>query len=241
MKIMLLATAVALVAAVPAAAQSVDGVRDASYGDAKSTVTYNPALASNDFFAPTPFADATGYSIYLTSDADAVYGFLQADSVGAGSYANLYFDLNPSVGNGSDLGFEITNGRAFSPGFPGYSAGTGASPLAGLAYAISADGTGIEFSIANSLFTSQIAGLDYSELGSSLPTIGSDITLRLSQSFNNTVAGGPVYGANRLGSVTLGGNAVAAVPEPASWAMMIGGFGLVGGAMRRRKANMSLA
>ena len=29
---------------------------------------------------------------------------------------------------------------------------------------------------------------------------------------------------------------VAAVPEPASWAMMIGGVGLVGGAMRRRRA-----
>jgi hypothetical protein len=25
------------------------------------------------------------------------------------------------------------------------------------------------------------------------------------------------------------------VPEPASWAMMIGGFGLIGGAMRRRR------
>jgi PEP-CTERM motif len=31
---------------------------------------------------------------------------------------------------------------------------------------------------------------------------------------------------------TVGG----AVPEPASWAMMLGGFGLVGSAMRRRKA-----
>lgn len=29
---------------------------------------------------------------------------------------------------------------------------------------------------------------------------------------------------------------IAAVPEPASWAMMIGGFGLVGGAVRRRRA-----
>ena len=32
----------------------------------------------------------------------------------------------------------------------------------------------------------------------------------------------------------------AAVPEPASWAMMIGGFGVVGGALRRRKANTSV-
>jgi hypothetical protein len=29
---------------------------------------------------------------------------------------------------------------------------------------------------------------------------------------------------------------ISAVPEPATWAMMIGGFGLVGGALRRRKA-----
>lgn len=31
------------------------------------------------------------------------------------------------------------------------------------------------------------------------------------------------------------------VPEPASWAMMIGGFGMVGGIMRRRRAPLSLA
>ena len=33
----------------------------------------------------------------------------------------------------------------------------------------------------------------------------------------------------------------AAVPEPASWAMMIGGLGLVGGAMRRRKTAIAFA
>nr|WP_310522226.1 PEPxxWA-CTERM sorting domain-containing protein [Polymorphobacter sp.] len=40
------------------------------------------------------------------------------------------------------------------------------------------------------------------------------------------------------GSVTLSNGAV---PEPASWAMMIGGLGLVGGAMRRRTAKGALA
>ena len=33
----------------------------------------------------------------------------------------------------------------------------------------------------------------------------------------------------------------AAVPEPATWAMMIAGFGLVGGAMRRRKTSVAFA
>ena len=32
-----------------------------------------------------------------------------------------------------------------------------------------------------------------------------------------------------------------AVPEPATWAMMIAGFGLVGGAMRRRSTNVAFA
>jgi len=31
------------------------------------------------------------------------------------------------------------------------------------------------------------------------------------------------------------------VPEPAAWAMMVGGFGLIGGAMRRRKTTISFA
>ena len=36
--------------------------------------------------------------------------------------------------------------------------------------------------------------------------------------------------------ITTPPEAVAAVPEPATWAMMIGGFGLVGVALRRRAA-----
>jgi hypothetical protein len=34
---------------------------------------------------------------------------------------------------------------------------------------------------------------------------------------------------------------VAAVPEPASWAMMIGGFGMVGGSMRRRRRKTTVS
>jgi len=34
---------------------------------------------------------------------------------------------------------------------------------------------------------------------------------------------------------------VASVPEPASWALMIGGFGMVGATMRRRRQTMAAA
>ena len=43
-------------------------------------------------------------------------------------------------------------------------------------------------------------------------------------------------------TVTIGQGAVSgAVPEPAAWAMMIGGFGLIGGTMRRRRTTLRLA
>lgn len=43
-----------------------------------------------------------------------------------------------------------------------------------------------------------------------------------------------VIGADRYGAAALG--RIAAVPEPASWAMLIAGFGLIGGALRARRA-----
>jgi hypothetical protein len=43
------------------------------------------------------------------------------------------------------------------------------------------------------------------------------------------------------GSTGYDFQAAAAVPEPATWAMMIMGFGLVGAAMRRRTATVRFA
>jgi hypothetical protein len=42
-------------------------------------------------------------------------------------------------------------------------------------------------------------------------------------------------------NITFGSEIAGGVPEPASWAMMIGGLGLVGGAMRRRRTAVSFA
>lgn len=52
----------------------------------------------------------------------------------------------------------------------------------------------------------------------------------------------PIFGTpDRDGAVTFGALAVSAVPEPAAWTMMIFGFGLIGGAMRRRKTSVKVS
>ena len=49
-------------------------------------------------------------------------------------------------------------------------------------------------------------------------------------------------GASGLATITFGAASPAgAVPEPATWAMMIGGFGLAGGALRARRRKGKLA
>ncbi len=47
-------------------------------------------------------------------------------------------------------------------------------------------------------------------------------------------------GFSSVGPISFAG-AAGAVPEPATWAMMIGGFGMVGGAMRRRRVSTKVS
>ena len=68
-----------------------------------------------------------------------------------------------------------------------------------------------------------------------------DVNNGPSVAFENTIGNvnGYLFPGSNSSAFTLTGGAV---PEPASWAMMVGGFGLVGGAMRaRRKAAVSFA
>ena len=52
--------------------------------------------------------------------------------------------------------------------------------------------------------------------------------IRLGLSDNTTIASGNDFGVDNIN--------LASAPEPAAWALMIGGFGLAGAALRRRKA-----
>ena len=96
---------------------------------------------------------------------------------------------------------------------------------------------GVEFRIANSLFTGPIAGLNYNS-AVTFPSETGPVRLVLSQSFGYAVAGGQAnYGTDRLGIVNL----QPGVPEPATWLMMIVGFGLIGAAARRRQPKVSVS
>lgn len=196
------------------------------------SVATNASAPTSNFSTPGNTATA-GYDLTLGDDGTSVVGtIVQTGGTSAGAFANLYFDLNPTVDDGSDLGFEIGSGgvTAFIPGKndkPGFN--TVLSPTLYTFSSLTTAGlTTLNFSLANSLFTGPIAGLAYYDG----QTFESDVTLRLSQSLSYSVAGGSTYGADRLGKVSVG---VAGVPEPASWALMIGGFGLVGAATRRRR------
>lgn len=57
----------------------------------------------------------------------------------------------------------------------------------------------------------------------------------LGGTFNSQFGSQPANSFDALNARTYSISAVAAVPEPATWAMMMGGFGIVGGAMRYRR------
>lgn len=211
------------------ASVTVDGILSAGeYGPATAAVTYNALAPNSNFGSPTGESDAIGYSIYLNATAGMLYGLLQTNPAGGGcavgSFANLYFDLDPQNGNGSDLGFEVTNSDAFIPGV--------GSPVAAPGLVFSTTASTVEFGIPIADFTGPIAGLNYYP-GHTFPDANNpNVVLRLSQSFGYSVAGGSAtYGTNRLGSV----NVIAAVPEPAT--IMVLGAGLLALAgVRRRRA-----
>nr|WP_315383461.1 PEPxxWA-CTERM sorting domain-containing protein [uncultured Sphingomonas sp.] len=94
---------------------------------------------------------------------------------------------------------------------------------------------------------SQLGGLeiyDYSRSKDILFTAGPQLYTGLETApvfRTGTFALADINGPGRY-SLTIAPTAAGAVPEPATWAMFIGGFGLIGGSMRRRqRANVRFA
>ncbi|MFS0735954.1 DUF4394 domain-containing protein [Sphingomonas sp. 1P06PA] len=85
---------------------------------------------------------------------------------------------------------------------------------------------GVNFGARDS-FDIDGAGIGYAQDGANFYTVN--------------LATGALSLAGTTDRVLYGISAATAVPEPAAWALMIGGFGLVGGTMRRRTRRETLA
>jgi hypothetical protein len=236
----LAAAAVAVSAAggsLRAAPVGVDGTIGAEWtGVSVFNVVNDPAAPINNFATPTNNTSAyADYSVQVRDDGAYYYGALQITdhaNLSPGDFANLYFDTDPQNGNGSDVGFEITNNRFFIAGAPGY---YDATPY--LTYAVDGGTHTIEFAIDNAFFTSSPqAGAPY-PLG--FPTATGDVTLRLSQSFGYSVAGGTANGdAVRLGVASVASGT--ATPLPSAASMSLGTLAVLGVAgVLRKKAKMA--
>jgi hypothetical protein len=144
---------------------------------------------------------------------------------GNDSFYNNYFIFNLASITGA-----ITSAvLQLSQGPQGY-----ISPTPSLTYTL------WDSSVAAASMSSTSSLAFYNDLGSGTSfgsvgvNVGSNNTI---VSFNLNASGLGALNAGRGTFVGFGGSvstAVPAVPEPATWAMMLAGFGIVGGAMRRR-------
>jgi hypothetical protein len=204
----------------------VDGVRGSEWnGISATSVLYDVAAPTSNFATPTNKNHTVAYDIYVRSDNNYVYGFLETKPAGAGvdnynstlAFTNLYFSTNPfglgGAGSGS-IGFELQNDRAFKPGGSGYLSGTLSSlgfavvTVTGTQYGSGAIPTVVEFAAPWTYFTSDPQAAPFVPIDS----VNNKLRLNLSQSFGYSVAGGDAdYGSNRLGVLTY-----SPVPEPAS-------------------------
>ncbi len=195
-----------------------------------SSVTFDATAPTGNFGAPGATTNALGYNVYLAEQAGTLYGYFQGTTgTPVAAFANVYFGLNHDQVAGSIFGFELGNSDAFTPGV----SGSVATPLTNF----SVNGNNIEFSIPNSYFEGALVGLANATFAQN----GDTITLRLSQTFGYSVAGGDNFGTGdaRLGEVVLAD--VSTTPLPGTLPLFASGLGALGLFVARKKRKNATA
>jgi len=218
--IFLIATAAALVASQPAAAAT-NLIRNGGFEAPVVTSSYQTIYSNQE---PLDFGWAVNGSVDVLNldgpyggDPDPVGGGDYAlDLVGVGTDGGIYQFFNTEVGKTYRLSFDY----AYSPFTSGASMNFGVSGFGGLSFLESLTASG-----ASSGMNWQTYTIDF---------VAKSGTSTLF--FNNTDGG--FWTGMYLDNISvIDPTAVdpGAVPEPATWALMIGGFGLAGMALRQRR------
>lgn len=183
-------------------------------------------------------SNSASYTLTTTDDGtNFITTYQTANDMGL-NFANIYLDTTTSTNpaSGSNLGFEITNDRAFIPGAPGYYSLNGT----GITFTDTIDPTGagsISLIIPNSFLESATTGIPF------VPALpGGEVTVHYSQAFGYDMIGGSNNYTlpNELGGAFLPAATTAATPEPGSFSLLLlgglGGLPALRTRLRRRRA-----
>ncbi|MFW2829086.1 PEPxxWA-CTERM sorting domain-containing protein [Sphingomonas sp. ID0503] len=194
-----------------------------------------PALAATYTLGQQDYADGTitSFADYSASAAGEAAPFDQFYGSDVSSNFDKTFTFSYAPGSVTDgsLTFGIYDHDSSSPGSQLAYFGVNGIDLTASLNALFEGAGGEQQQV--SVYTLALSGSALAALS----TGSAAFRLTLQPPANNDL---PFNGAG-LDFASLTINANPAVPEPASWAMMIAGFGLVGGAMRRRAAQVGFA
>jgi hypothetical protein len=225
---------------------SEDSAMDAAFGAGNWTKIngYDMAALNGSSFAYIDGGAETSadFNAFVGSNLAALESYVTAG--GSLMLNAARWDFSPNT-LGTVFGSTITGDSEYSVG-----SGTADLTAAGIAAGLDANGAG-------SSWTGGYFSHDVVSGGTCLVNGSAGCVFTVGKAGNGTWAVGgqtaPYFQSNgalelRANELKLvadgvigGGGGVGAVPEPASWAMMIAGFGLVGGSARRRRSVAALA
>ena len=218
-----------------------------------AAILATPAGAATVVTAGTPGTNGAT-ALYLnqlseisTSDTTATTAELQSflgapddDYTGLGG-ATITYDLGD---------YRVVNGAGFDLNV--YEVDGGNVEFGAVNVLISADGTtfyniNTDFGAAVNLAGDELHGnaafrRGY-DLANAAAALGTDSFryLRLQGLGSGPITGSSAFDPDAVGFVNFTAPTVPGIPEPATWAMLIGGIGVTGGALRRRKASVAFA
>lgn len=211
----------------------------ASASAANATVQLvTPGLEGTYTNLPSTFSGSGVYGAELRRGNNATNGDWEI-GVGEATSQSGSFTQNQFAWGSGTYNFSATWGASgLSVTVNGQTTSYANAPLLGDTLRIGAkrDATVTILNVDGTAFNQVLSGTLGTGVGNYLYFASSDAFGGNGVTFSGTVRIGGAGGSGSASEIFFENGNFAAVPEPATWAMMIGGFGVVGAAMRRRRS-----